>query len=219
MVTRKEEKKKKEKKKKDLFLAPGQPFSRSAGSAAGQAAVSPSPTLSRLRPAACTGEPGTDLSTQASPTPKDQGQGQGLPCTPTPAPRAQRSDGKVSGRIWGQHGSRRPSPSRTCLARPGPHPAPRGAAPCLGAGSVAGPHLAPTHPLRTWFAQQEPKPRAQRRNTAGRGEENIRETHTRANAPAVGRRLAPVDASRRTPGCLGTSGQGDPPPGCGNADS
>lgn len=191
MVTRKEEKKKKKKKKKTSSSLRASP---SAGSAAGQAAVSPSPTLSWLRPAACTGEPGTDLSTQASPTPRDQGQGQGLPCTPTPAPRAQRSDGKVSGRIWGQHGSRRPSPSRTCLARPGPrpgpHPAPRGAAPCLGAGSVAGPHLAPTHPLRTWFAQQEPKPRAQRRNTAGRGEENIRETHTRANAPAVGRRLA-----------------------------
>lgn len=56
--------------------------SPSAGSPAGQAAVSPSPTLSRLRPAACTGELGTDLSSQASPTPGDQGQGQGLPCTP-----------------------------------------------------------------------------------------------------------------------------------------
>lgn len=212
MVTRKEEKKEKKKKKTSSSLR----ASPSAGSAAGQAAVSPSPTLSRLRPAACTGEPGTDLSTQASPTPRDQGQGQGLPCTPTPAPRAQRSDGKVSGRIWGQHGSRRPSPSRTCLARPGPRP---------------GPHPARARdpwPVRTWplltpcghGSRSRSRSRERRGETRQGVERKISAKRTPAQTrPPWGGGSRPVDASRRTPGCLGTSGQEDPPPGCGNADS
>lgn len=87
----------------------------------------------------------------------------------------------------GPAGLSQPAPSRTCRIRPGRRPAPPGPG---RAGSVDSAHLVPTHPLQTWFRQQDPKQGAQRRNSAGRGEENISESLTRAHTrQPVGRRL------------------------------
>lgn len=202
MVTRKEEKKN---TSSSLRASP------SAGCPAGQAAASPSPTLSQLRPAACTGEPGTDLSAQASPTPGDQGQGQGLPRTP-PEPR------DLMAKFQAGLG-----PARLSQALALPHlPGPPWSAPCPalsrtrpGRGIRGRCAPGPYSPLADMVQAAGAEAPSAEEKPAGRGDENIPETHTRANAPAVGRRLA----ARRTPGCLGTSGQGDLPPGCGNADS
>lgn len=202
--------------------------SPSGGSSAGRATGSPSPTPSQPSRQACTGEPGTDLDPQVSPTSGDQGQGRGIPSIPPrqpshpeprdPLPKFQAGLGPV----------RLPPP----LALP--HlPGPPWTAPCPagpGTGSRDGAHLVPTHPLRTWFRQQEPKRRGQRRNPAGRGEENISETHTSAHAPAVRRGEATGSAGTPPAGHLaarwaqrcrqaGTLRPRGPAAGRGNADS
>lgn len=203
--------------------------SPSGGSSAGRATGSPSPTPSQPRRQACTGEPGTDLGPQVSPTSGDQGQGRGFPFTPPPPPHRRPEPRDHLPKFQAGLGpARLPQP----LALP--HlPGQLWSAPCPagpGTGSRNGAHLVPTHPLRTWFRQQEPKRRGQRRNPAGRGEENISETHPSAHAPAVRRGEAAGSAGTPPAGHLaarwaqrgrlaGTLRPRGPATGRGNADS
>lgn len=131
--------------------------------------VSPAPTLAlRLRP-----HPGNKVKGEGFLPPASRPE----PRDPMPKFQARLGPARLSQPLALQH-----------------LPGPRGSAPCPtgpGEGSADGAHLVPTHPLRTWFRRQEPKQGGQRRNPAGREEENIPETqaaHTRR--PAVGRRLA-----------------------------
>lgn len=64
-------------KKKKIPLPPSQP-SLQAVPWAGQAAVSPSPTPSQLRPAACTGEPASTLALRLRPHPGIKVKGEGF---------------------------------------------------------------------------------------------------------------------------------------------
>lgn len=199
--------------------------SPSGGSPAGQATGSPSPTPSQRSREACTGEPGTDLGPQASPTSGDQGQGRELPSTLPSRPEPRDPLPKFQA---GLGPARLPQP----LALP--HlPGPPWSAPCParpGARSGDGAHLVPTHPSRTWFRLQEPKQGGQRRNPAGREEENIPETHTSAHAPAARRGEAAGSAGTPPAGHLaarwaqrggqaGTLRPRGPAAGRGNADS
>lgn len=158
----------------------------------------------------------TDLGPQALPTSGGQGQGQGLPCTSAGAQSPGiRCQSFRPG--WGWRGSRSLLPSRTCPARPGLCPAPLGPghrvrgrcppglySPLADMVQAAGAEAGSTQekPGRAW------------------GGKYPRNAHPRAQAPARGKAARRSgDASRWTPGRLGTQRPRGPAAGRGNTDS
>lgn len=161
--------------------------SPSGGSSAGRATGSPSPTPSQPRRQACTGEPGTDLGPQVSPTSGDQGQGRGFPFTPPHPPTVAQSPGITCQSFrpgWGQRDSHSPSPFRTCPASSGLRPARRGQA--RGRGTV--PTWSPLTPCGHGSGSRS-------RSGEGRG----------GTRPGVGRKISPkrTPAHTRPPSAVG----------------
>lgn len=193
---------------KKIPLPPSRPALQAAPQQDRQQPASPSPTPSQLRPAPGTEEPGTDLGPQASPTSGVKVKGEGFLAPPQP-PRGIRWQSFRPG--WVQQGSLSPRP-----------PAPAGSAQvgalprrALGA---QGPWTVPTWSLLTPCRHgsgsriRSRERRGETRQGVGRKiSPNRSPARTRASPWGGGSQRR--DASRRTPGRLGTQLPRGPPRG------